>query len=291
MISYQELADQFEPAIEWLRDLGVTKENRILQHRDNIRVLADAQANNKMDELRASLGPEKVREIFWSWVESFDFIEVFKYFQGIDPKEFLRVLKAAVEGPPDAAMESSLENTNAGRNFMFELVVAAKLARAGLQPRLGEPDVAIDFQGYRILLQCKRPFSRGGIHENIIKAGSQLRRDLAKLPNEPPAIGVVAISISKVLNQGDKIFEVNSRDDLQEALATETDEFWTKYKDSFLGLTGDQIVGALVHLSTPTVIISGHSFFTAGMTSVYAFRGSSEVRETLYHLHQAMRSS
>jgi hypothetical protein len=102
------------------------------------------------------LGPERAREIFWSWVESFEFLYVFSCLQGMDRQQLVRALKLAMGGPANALAESVLNSTNAGRNHMFELTIAATLACAGLRPQIGEPDVAADFEGYQRLIQCKR---------------------------------------------------------------------------------------------------------------------------------------
>ncbi len=277
--------------MQWLSELGITNTNRIRQHHDNVQLLAEAQTKDQIDQLRSSLGPAKAREIFWSWVEAFEFLEVFQFLHNMRPQEILPVLKRAVEGPADASAESAWDSSNAGRNFMFELNIAAKLARAGLEPRLGEPDVATEFLGCRLLFQCKRPFSTNGIGGNILKAGSQLRRDFKNVADKEKAIGIVAISVSKVLNQGDKIFEVNSRPDLGNALGTEMDDFWAKHQDSFMHLSDPRISGALVHLSTPTAIASERTFFAAGITSIYSFRGTLEVRSVLRRLEQLMRAT
>lgn len=290
MITYSELADQVDTTVEWLSGMGINP-SRVQRHRDNNRMLADAQRSNQIDQLRKTLGPEKSREIFWSWVESFEIVEVCRSLQNVDRRELLPVLRLAVEGPTDAFAESALNNSNASRNFVFELVIAAKLARAGLEPHIGEPDVAADFQGYRLLIQCKRPFSTARVHENIIKAGSQLRRDLKKLPDTKIGIGLVAISISKILNQGDKIFEVPSRNDLRDALGGEIDDFWNKHKDSFINLSADRIAGALIHLSTPTAITSARTFLAAGMTSIHCFRGAQGIGDVLRVLEKQMGAS
>ena len=277
-----------DAAIEWLAQLGIASQKRLQKHRDNIRFLADATVRNELEQLRSELGLERAREIFWSWVESFEFLKLFKCRQNLDEQDLVRALKRAVEGPTDVFAESANSSTSAGRNYMFELVVAAILACAGLRPRIGKPDVTADFEGYRLLIECKRPFSYRGIHENVISAGSQLRKRLKTVPD--PAIGLIALSVSKILNAGDKIFEVDRRANLAEALGAEIEAVWQGNKRSFLDLSEPRVMGALVHLSTPTAIKSEHVVLAAGMTHVYSFRGTHKEQTVLEDLEEKMRN-
>ena len=42
--------------------------------------------------------------------------------------------------------EMAKNSSNAPRNFMFELALAARLARAGLKPQVQEPDISLKFR-------------------------------------------------------------------------------------------------------------------------------------------------
>src|SRR5207302_661325 len=90
---------------------------------------------------------------------------------------------------------SESENSNRGRNTMFEIAIAGRLARAGLRPTLGgEPDVYTDFNDRRIFIQCKRVFSETAMSKRLLDAAEQLRRDLTKSCC-PRDCGIIAISV------------------------------------------------------------------------------------------------
>jgi hypothetical protein len=92
------------------------------------------------------------------------------------------------------------------RNLLFELNIASRLWETGLSPQLGEhPDVECEVSSVAVLVQCKRPFSRNTVGRAIADAESQLRRDLQ---TRTGAKGVIAVSVSKTLNPGDRQISV-----------------------------------------------------------------------------------
>ena len=132
--------------------------------------------------------------------------------------------------------------------------------------------------------------SSSGIHGNIVGAGRQLRRDLND-DKHRKLIGVVALSVSKVFNPGDKILEVPHRTDLSNALSQHADAVWKQNEKSFKSLSDSRIQGAMIHLVTPTALTEEKSFLAAGTTHVYSFRGTRDEREVLKELERRMQAS
>ena len=291
MLTYDELLTEMESAVEWLSKLGITKPNRIKQHHANIRRLADAEKAGTLDQIRNAIEPEKAREILWSWVESFEFVDISKSLKEIDPSELLPVLKRAVEGPPDVSAEAARNSSNAARNLMFELVIAARLARAGLKPHLQEPDVLVDIDDWLLLIACKRPLGDAAIPENVLRAAAQLRKALNAHPKRQKIMGVIAVSVSRILNPGDKILEVPAREALSPALSEHVGQIWERHKKLFLTVSDPRIAGALISLSSPATIVNERRFLAVGTTHVYSFRGPAEARDLLRHLEELMRAS
>ncbi len=290
MLSYAELLGELDAAVEWLAKLGITKRNRISQHQSNIRMLVQAEKAGQLEQLRKELEPRKIEEIFWSWTESFEFVDVASSLRDADPAELLPVLRKAVQGPANPATEEAQISSNDARNIMFELVIAARLTRAGLRTSLQEPDVVANLDDWRFLIACKRPLSDVGIKRNVAAAGLQLRRGLQK-EKHARSIGLVALSVSKVLNPGKKILEVQRRSDLSEALGEHVGGIWQTHKNSFLNLSEKRIAGGLLHLVTPTAIIGEKAHLTSSIMQVYSFRGSEEVHEILKYLEYLMRTT
>jgi hypothetical protein len=290
VLAYKELLSEMDSAIEWLKQLGISKVNRIRQYHANLALIVEADEAGSLDRLREKMGLEKLREVLWTWVDSFEFVDVFKSLKDMEPAEVLPVLTRAIGGPADAYAEMAKNSSNAPRNFMFELVLAARMARAGLKPQVQEPDVFVHMDEWRLLIQCKRPMSISGIQGNIVSAGRQLRRDLDN-DRDRNLIGVVALSVSKVFNPGDKILEVPHREDLSVALSHHVETVWSENKKSFTGLSDPRIQGAMIHLVTPTALTEEKIFLAAGTTHVYSFRSTRDEQAVLKDLESLMQAS
>jgi len=119
-------------------------------------------------------------------------------------------LMHALRGPYLPVEED--DGSNEGRNFMFELAMAAKLWRAGLAPSLGEhPEIQCLVGDTPLYMQCKRVFVEHRVARCLERARGQLKSDLANGPAE--ACGLVAISLSRVLNAGDRVLEFSDADE------------------------------------------------------------------------------
>ena len=115
-------------------------------------------------------------------------------------------IERALRGPADLFLEDA--GNSVGRNFMFELLMAGRLAATGFIPSFDKgPDVQFEFAGLQVAIQCKRPFSTSGLEQNIRKALHQLEEAKTDLR-------LIAISVSRILNPGDP-------EDIPEVLHTE----------------------------------------------------------------------
>jgi hypothetical protein len=212
----------------WLTSLRHHCRDRIRQYRDNIRQMLAVESRNEMDALQASISWDRAREILWSYIEADEFVRAATALRRrFGDRIPAAPIERALQGPADLFLETA--QNNAGRNFAFELVIAGRLAAAGLTPAFDSgPDISFDFAGLRIAVQCKRPLGRAGLEKNIGKAISQLEANSADLK-------LVALSASRLVNAGDpeEIPEVENIADghrfLEErlrSLTKETERFW-----------------------------------------------------------------
>jgi hypothetical protein len=138
-----------------------------------------------------------------------------------------------------------------GRNTMFELAFAAQLRLSGADVSVGEPDIAVTLSGRRFLIECKRPFREDSVRANVRGAAEQLKRHLEA---DSEVAGIVAISVTRILNPGTRLFVAASEaakerlGDRIEQLMRETEKGWKK--DEF----HTRIATVLFHVSTPGVI-------------------------------------
>jgi hypothetical protein len=224
---FPELLVQLGDIDRWLAGAGLVAHNRLRQYQKNIRTILQAQND---DEAQAPHGisESKARETFWSIVEADEFVRAVVPLRArIGDELSLAPVTSALDGPADLYLETP--KSNRGRNFMFELIMGGRLARAGFIPSfVNGPDLEFSLQGLRVSVQCKRPFSTDGLEETIRKAISQLKKDNADL-------SLVALSISRLWNSGDpdevptfqspqtgqKVLDAKSRD-----IADESMRFW-----------------------------------------------------------------
>jgi hypothetical protein len=192
---FEETLAQLDEINGWLRGLGYGAHDRIRKYQKNIREMLRLQSPEDIGVLQ-SIPETKRREILWSYVESAEFVRAVVPLRACLGDDLPAVpIDRALDGPSDLYLEN--QRNSQGRNFMFELIMGGRLARAGIVPAFDRgPDLQFDFRGLRVAMQCKRPFSRDGLKANIGKAISQLKADCADL-------SLIAVSVSRLWNSGD----------------------------------------------------------------------------------------
>jgi hypothetical protein len=248
-VSYVDIHNGLEEADAWLRTIGLDQNDRLRQSKRNLAMMAEAAAQGTLGDLIADRSGVQRRELMWSLLESTEFIDAVDALRKGRCEIPPQVLEAALEGPVDLHLESP--RSNRGRNIMFEIALAGKLAVAGLAPVLGdEPDIRVELNDRNIFIQCKRVFSRNGLRGCFRDANRQLKRDLGQ-SCDPRDCGLIAISISRVCNDGDKILVVPSEDVLRQMLIDEIDSVRKEMADTYRDVNAPKIAGVLFHLSTP----------------------------------------
>ena len=131
--------------------------------------------------------------------ESLELAEMFPYLTSCNPRSLKPKLRIVLNGPAMPSEESA--DSNAARNFQFELRFASLLSQSGFDPKLGEkPDLWLD-QPWTFLFECKRVFSHRRIRDRIWEAGEALRE--ARRGQIASAEGIIAISLSRLLITND----------------------------------------------------------------------------------------
>jgi hypothetical protein len=245
---FSEILGTLKSLDGWLVGLGI-KPNTDRIHRA---VEIVEKANKGWKELRESNEPTKIANVddyYFGLVEALEFSDIFRAFEKNDPKVIGPKLERALSGPLRPADETT--KTADGRNIMFELALAAQLRLSGAEVSLGEPDIAVTLSGRRFLIECKRPFREDSVRANVRGAAGQLK---GHLEADSEAAGIIAISVSRILNPGTKLFVVSSEEakellgDPVEELIRKTEKSWQA--DEF----HTRIATVLFHLSTPGVI-------------------------------------
>lgn len=253
-LDWQDVVAQQADVFAWLRTAGLDKRNRFRIHQEHIEEMLHAEAVGGIYAYNERLTTEEKRGRLWSLCESWEFVDALSVLRRLDPPGLLGVVAAALDGPADLYLEN--DRCNVGRNRMFEITLAATFARAGISIEFGEhPDIVAEFEGRKILVECKRPLGLTGLWYNLRKAGRQLREDV-KLVEHRQACTVVSICCSRALNPGDRLLVC----DTEEAVRPMLDRWVEREMDTLMHLT-QQIsryrIGAVhFYVSTPVHVTS-----------------------------------
>jgi hypothetical protein len=275
IITYRDLSKSLESVDAWLCERGLKQQtDRIRTNIRDIELLADAFEGGTLDQFIAEAGDDRRRELMWSMAESVEFVDSIDALRKQGCEIPTKVLADALGGPADLQSES--EKSSHGRNTMFEIAIAGRLARAGLRPTLGEePDVHTEFGNRKVLIQCKRVFSENGISKRLIEAGKQLKRDLLRSCN-PRDCGIIAISVSRVFNKGDKLLAARDENALRQMLNDEVDAISRVAAEDYRHVKEPKVAGVIYHLSTPALLENVAMYMGAHSLTVVAIPGKSD---------------
>lgn len=249
------LLDTLDGAFRFCRSLGLdalVKTGRFAEHQKRITRLV-ALLDPDEHGMIASPIP---REAFDTYVadsiavtECLEFCFSIPYLATL-PSPLVTQKLRLVLGEPSALADESAES-NQSRNILFETHLAARAWRADLTTHLGPvSDVICDFQGRHLFIECKRPLWAKRLRRRIRGAEEQLRRHLDVAL--PESRGVIAISLSRLLNPGALIFTMRNPPDGQrvfeakvQTLAEKCAGAWSRLNRRIIGILFMATVSAL----------------------------------------------
>jgi hypothetical protein len=199
---------EFDDILAWVARDGITSHTRFHIYRKNIEWLQAHDGEEERPRVYAQVANEgRLNEMLSTMTESIELVETIPALRRLSvaiPKQLLRRVFA---GPADTSREDP--TSNEARNAMFELNVAAMAARRGLTPTLRDvhPDVSFEFEGRLVKIECKRILSDSRIIERLKEGTKQLKKSVRSIQSD---IGVVAISLSKLANPGDRFLVSDS---------------------------------------------------------------------------------
>jgi hypothetical protein len=228
-----------DEALDFCRELGlgrqVDRSRRFQEHRACLAELTEALQVGGQDAARDLFESNRLRALTaftegWSeLVESLPFIRTV-------PRDIIgRKLAAMLQGPPLPTDEDP--NTNQGRKIVFELTMASKLWRAVLAPELVEPDIRCQVDGRAVYVACKRPFSEKSARQAYADALGQIADVLKEAPKSR---GVVALSLTRLINPGDRV------------LKHENEEIGKRYLSSEMGPLAQEMISTTDWPPPPT---------------------------------------
>jgi hypothetical protein len=264
----------------WLAALGVPSRSTDRIHQ-LVRLLTELKPQSAGAAVKITT--EQRRAYMYALAELIEFHQIYTQLRTEDPHVLRPKLLRALSGTLDPADESI--SNSVGRNTTFELALAAEWRRAGVSVTIGEPDMKVMFDQQEFLVECKRPFDWSGVSRGMKGANRQLKKNGAT-PRHGAAKGVIAISLSRVIANGEQIFFADTMSDkvkLQGIIERSVEANRWRWSNNVR--IDDSIAAVLFHLTLPADIGGGDHFALLSFSNVYQ---ASRDPRPLVLLNQAM---
>ena len=265
-VTWDAVLARLDDALALCHRFGLGKEvaaSRFIEYRRVVTGLVTALHDGGQDAAREEFHRDSALSMI-ALTEAAEFGDVGDFISQYGEHGVRRTLGRVLDGPVLPADEDP--NSNDPRNRLFEFVIASKLWRAGLQPRLGDrPDVSCEVRGKTFFIECKRPLTARGVKGRMTDAAAMLPDRIDATGGQ--ALGVIALSLTRRLNLGDKLLvyrgEADGKEKLSRALATAA----AFARSDWERLPGN-IVGLLWHAITPVLDESIHLYTIAHYMNV-----------------------
>ncbi|MGD1105727.1 MAG: hypothetical protein ABR865_01700 [Terracidiphilus sp.] len=265
--SHRRLDDQFLAELDriaaWLVQQGIRQANRFRLYRQNIEWLRAHDLEQDRARVYAELeGQGRLTEVLSTFVESIEIVETIPALIDAGVVVPVDLLRKAFSGPADLFREDA--RSNQARNKMLELTMGAMAARRGLAPVLStsNPDVAFQFENRRVCLECKRVISESKVLERIGEGIEQLTKSARSGTDD---VGIVAISLAKLFNPGDRVAVVPEGTHPHDVLSQELHQLLRRAEPVLARLARPSVAAILFYLSSPCYVPgAGYTRATCG---------------------------
>lgn len=249
--SYEEILSEFNEIIKWLEQCEAPiKPTRINKYRKILNLLIDAHKKGTTQKI---LDRGDFLKIVYSFYEVAEIRDIWRGLKEKDSKELRTRLKKFVKGPENITDELPKTSSDYPRNIGFELYTASRFAISDFDVTLSPiGDISASYQRSSLYIECKRPNQLNKLKKNIDKAFRQLEKRYKQSNNT--AVGLVALSINKLINPKQELLVMNSLDELSNYLRKLVDKFIIDYKDYWQGRKEERTVGTLISLQVPCII-------------------------------------
>jgi hypothetical protein len=249
----------------WLSKMGVPARSSDRIHQ-LIKLLNEIKPPGSGTAMRITR--EQQRQYMYALAELVEFREIFLALKEEDPKVLGPKLIHCLSGSLDPADETV--RNNVARNTIFELSLASEWRTAGVNVQIADPDLQLMVGGQKFLIECKRPFDWHGIVRCLKDGKRQTSKSGARAEAGAPK-GVIAISLTKIVARGERIFWADSMADkaklgeiIEQELAANRWRWWNDVHFD------NSVAGVLFHLSMPADVGNGEHFGLLKFSNIYS---------------------
>ncbi len=233
--------------IAMLKSLGIESNTRIHNHRKYLAGYISAIQNGTHKSLQET---EEYNNFGKAFYEINQLVSIYSGLTKTNISEnLIGRLKTYINGPINIDDENPLKSTNNPRDIGFELFLGATLLMGGYDIVFGnESDLEYQTLDGNYYIECKRPSSEKQISSNVAKAYSQLDK---RYSSDAKGYGLVAISISKLVNKDHYTLRAPNNTSLDSQLRFFAEEFFKKHKSGWDAKRNEKTIGCLIYVDAP----------------------------------------
>ncbi len=196
------------------------------------------------------IGKEKMVRFQWATQELDDYLQLYEFLRNVTHRNFIDKLERSLKGPDENKNEDKDKGASmAGRNYMFELVMAAKFAQLGFEVSFdGKADVILSSNEMTIHVECKQALGKN--MDNLLEeAFKQIRRRCDHALVKKSQFGIGVIGLTRYISQESNINGPLVAD--SEYLGKLLKEIISKMNFSYFRKKFPQGIGVITHLALP----------------------------------------
>lgn len=241
-ISYEKLLNNLSEQKEYLEEkhkIKIPEDSWYWEAMTLLKELIEVIEENKKLE-NTNNDPEFWNRVFTSLsllLEMSGILEVVSHLGDENLKIFLSKVQLTLKAP--LLMNDEDSDNNLSRNTMFELKLFSRLYKNNLSARLhnDHPDISFQADVREYVIECKRIYKPETLVKNAHRALKQLT-DYSLREPKPAGIyaryGIVAVSLSRYIHNGDKLFDANSQEKAKERINYEMKRIFDEHKEELL---------------------------------------------------------
>jgi hypothetical protein len=157
------------------------------------------------------------------------------------------------------------------RNTLFELVVAGRLKKAGLEVDLDRiEDVRFTFFDRLCFIECKRVHSESKLRSRIEEAADQIR-ERCDSTGTSSARGIIAVDVSKIEGRDDFLFVCQDDQEVSHKIRQHLKAFIDSHRDAFQSARDREkrALAIYTYLRLPVAVLGRNGLWIAKTVSVY----------------------
>lgn len=248
--SYVEASTKIDQACAWIESIGINySKTRAGKYKELFRNLAECQLSNELDKFDKQY---TFSELVNAAHETAELVRMYEGLSSYCDSSLIDRIKLALKGHELYVLDN---NDRSGRDFSFELSVAAKFAKQGYAIDFGhDADLKVKIKNEILYLECKRIKSIKKVEARIKEGLKQLHKRYVKDDRPSNARGILVLSISKLLNHKLWLLEGEDHEEIGIKAFGYNKKFIHKYNKHWQDGVDKRTLGVAVIFDTPGVL-------------------------------------